>query len=407
MREWKYIKFSLIASIMTMMISYLACSNDMPIQGLDLANSDEIGIIDSTSITTLSLEEAINDTLNPTGSSPFLLLGESDNFSTQILLKFDNLPDSIEDVTHAAIILKTNALLGRKDTKRSFTASVHQITTAWEENKVTVENFQDAYDLTNLGTAEMLSVDREFFNGDSVTFEKVRIELTSEAVEIVESWADSTSGVENDGFLIDHENSDFIKEFFSKENVSHFPILEIGVVRNGRSDTLQINATEDAFLAKNDEILPDGPLYVDNIYSRQAILKFDFSQIPRESTVSRATLEMNVFNQNNVITDEGFTLIINRLAKPFESLDSLSIESGVSAIVSSVGKNATQISIPIGGLIQSWVNQTEDNYGFIIRAGTPGRDISRVAFFSTAMDPEKAPKIVVDFTVAPSIPYQN
>ncbi|MFQ5770358.1 MAG: DNRLRE domain-containing protein, partial [bacterium] len=345
---WSLNKFipHFTASILIILIGVIGCSGDMPIQGFDLTDAEDIGIIDSTGINKIALEISFKDTAAVTGKSPLLLLGAFANIEAQILLKFENLPDSVV-VTNAAIELKTSTIIGN-DSKSSFTATVHRITSDWDESKVKDETFGNAYDVNSIGMVEILSVDREFFNNDSLIFETVRIPLNTQGVDLVNNWIDTTSMVENNGVFIDFSNSHFIKEFFSNNNLSNQPRLELEVLKNGSErDTTSFIATADAFLVRSLSEPPAGPLYIDNVFSRQSVIKFDLSEIPRESTINRATLELNVYNQDNLLTDDGFTMQIVRLSEPFSMPNTYRPDSSITAILATVVKSTSTLSIPI------------------------------------------------------------
>ena len=131
------------------------------------------------------------------------------------------------------------------------------------------------------------------------------------------------------------------------------------------------------------------------------MVKFGLDSIPRESVVNRALLVLNVDAQNSVITDAGFTLQIIRLADEFQEPNIVVIDSTVAPINANVDEASTGLAISIGNLFQGWVSATAENHGILIRTATPGRDVSRVAFFSPQTDVTMAPSIQVEFSVAP------
>ncbi|NIU23868.1 DNRLRE domain-containing protein, partial [candidate division KSB1 bacterium] len=156
-----------------------------------------------------TLEEVtFRDTVTNTGSSPFLLLGAFRDIETRILLKFDSIPDTVE-VIDATILLRTNAIVGETRDKTAFTATVHQVTSDWDESTVSFENFQDAFDPNPLASSEILSVDREPASGEDLDVEIVSFDL---APEVIESLTDSTSMFNRFGVFIDFSSdSRFIK----------------------------------------------------------------------------------------------------------------------------------------------------------------------------------------------------
>lgn len=413
----KYVLWILTVALVSWLI-WGGCSEDMPIQGF---NPDEgfdpnnKGRIQSTVMATVE-EVTFSDTVTVTGRSPFLLLGAFSDIETRILLKFDQIPDSV-NVLGANILLRTNGLVSQSDNKSSFRASVHEVTAVWYDSTVTDESFQNAFDPNSIGGAEIISVDRGLLAGDSLIIETVRIELGVQGVEFI---GDSTSLFNRFGALIDFSNSSFIKEFFSENNSRYRPQLELTVAGDS-TDTKKvlIDVIEDAYLVSERIEPPAGPLYIDNIFSNQCVMKFDFSNIPRESTVNRAELQLNVLPEFSVLKgnntfsqlNDGLTFQIQRLAAPFEAPNSFTIDSTFTPILANVNRSDASTTIPgqqfrglFRQMIQQWVSQQVENHGFVVRTFTPGFDVSRVAFASSTSFPNDAPKLQIDFTTSPTIP---
>jgi len=94
------------------------------------------------------------------------------------------------------------------------------------------------------------------------------------------------------------------------------------------------------------------------------------------------------------------------LETPFESPES--VELGTISVdplvIPPITRDMTTVTIPIRSIIQLWVNNRIDNNGFLIRSATPGLDVARVAFRSTAMDSAASARLEIDFTTSPVIP---
>lgn len=383
------------------LFSLYGCSDDRPIQGFELADPEDRGEVTDTTLTLIELEESYRDTTVATGSSTILSLGSFENIEARIVLKFENLPDTIL-VTGASIILQTRAIIG--ESMQPFTATIHQITRDWNELSVTNDTLQNAFDLNPLGSASIFPTVGDTSATDTlVSIEAVRIDFDDP--QLVKDWIDTTSMVANYGVLLNFSNSDFIKEFFSKNNSSNQPRLEFYFENNdSERDTSFVTATADAYLVRSLIDPPAGPLYVDNVFSHQSVIKFDLASIPRESTINKANLILNVQDENSILTGDGIVVQITRLAEPFTSPDTIELDTLVTSIVQLVKDSDSSITIPIRSMLQDWTSQQFENHGFLIRAGIPGLDISRVAFFSSVIDSSMAPKIEVDFTVSPNVP---
>lgn len=395
---------SFIAALVWLWISFTGCSGDMPIQGFDLADPQDRGVVDSTGIENIDFAASFSDTVTPSGVlSPSLLLGAFNNVETRILVRFGNFPDSVT-ITKAAIVFITNRVIGSKDAKTTFPATVHRVTADWKEGTVTDENFQNAFDGSALATAEILSI----------VADTVRFNLNSEGVQLVNDWADTTDEVENFGVLIDFSASTFVKDFFARGIAAGQPVLEIVVEKpDAPIDTMTVAVDADAFLTRRLFEPPPGPLYVDHLFTSQSVIKFDFSNIPRESTVNRVTMTLRVDQERSLFAGRTFTVQIQRLKKSFSSLspDSLELDNDLNLIVlADISATQTLITIPselfrpvFRRMIQDWISERVPNHGFIFRSALPGSDISRVAIVSAEMDSTRAPKLSIDFSVAPTI----
>jgi hypothetical protein len=385
----------------TLIISLYGCSDDRPIQGFDLADPAERGEVINLTLSSIELEETFRDTTAATGASAILSLGLFDNREARILLKYENIPDTLL-IVGASIVLFTRNVIG--ESMQPFTATIHQVTNDWEEFSVTDETFQNSFDANVLGTASIFPTVGDTSAVDSLAaVEAVRIDFDNP--QLVIDWVDSTSMVDNYGVLINFSNSNFIKDFFSINNDANQPRLELYFLRNGSErDTTFTVASADAFLVRSLTEPSVGPLYVDNVFSRQSIVKFDLSSIPRESTINKAILQLNVKRENSILTNDGVAIQIIRLAEPFIAPNVFKTDSLFNPIVALVKESETFVSIPIRTMLQAWTSLAVENHGFLIKTGTPGRDVSRVSFFSSAVDPSLAPKITIDYTVAPEVP---
>jgi len=392
------------------LICSMSCGSDKSIQGFsedDGFDPNDRGVVGSKLITTLEIEESFSDTLVATGRTPLLLLGAFKDIETRILLKFDNIPDTVT-ITNATISIRTRELFGDNRNKSSFMASIHAVREDWEEEKVTDDNFANSFDINAMASAEILSVAGTVLDSNLTRIETVRFPLNSEGVDLVKSWVDTTA--DNFGFFLNFDpgQSFFIKEFFSKDdpNLQPLPTLDLEVLEGTEKDTIFIPVTADAYLFSSSVEPPAGRLYVDNVFSRQTVIKFDLSGIDSLSTINRADLTLRLDGDNSILGNDPFVLQMISLDSPFETPETLSLGaiSVDPAVIPLIFRGETAITIPITNFIQLWVNNRIDNNGFLIRAAAPGLDVARVAFRSAALDSATGVRLEIDFTTSPVIP---
>ncbi|MFQ5648340.1 MAG: DNRLRE domain-containing protein [bacterium] len=380
--------------------SFVGCEQDDPIDGFDLlSNPADRGVVDSTTITTLLGEETMQDTLVATGSGLFLELGQFDDLETRILLRFNSVPDSVV-IQGAKLVLNTNTFYADGSEKFSFQATVHRVTAPWDEKSVTYEEFGNAFDPTPIAEAEIFTTALGVGTVDSL-FESIRFEFGEEGKNLVRDWA---AGSDTLGILIDFESSGFIKEFFSQDGNITQPRLELAVSDSGAGgDTTIVSVADaDAYIVNRLIPLPEGPLYVDNIFGHQSFVKFDLSMIPRESTINLARLKLDVIQSNTNVKNSGFAFLVNTLEEPFTPESEVKIATDGFLTSAVANPQTTTLEITITNLVQFWVTEDVENHGILLRTTSPGSDITRLAFHSSQTDPDLAPRLEVRFSSAPN-----
>lgn len=402
---------------LTLLILFFGCKNDLPLQGFDPEDGFDPrrrGQFTTEVLGTLE-EVTFSDTVTVTGRSPFLALGEYKGVEARILMKFAPMPDSL-DVLSAAILLRTNAIFHDRTNKTSFTATCHEALSEWADSTVTYDSFGDAFDPTPIASIEMLSVDR---GSDTLNVETVRIELDSLVLEQV--LFDSTSNFNRNGIVIKANGATFIKEFFSVNNEANRPQLELRVAGedSGEVNRIFVEVQQDAFVARELNRLPSDLLYVDYLFTRHVVLKFDLSHIPRETLINRASMKINLNKAYSIIKSDGvanlnngFALMIERLKAPFQPGADVEIDSSRVQVLTVVPEQPNPVVVPDGQFasafrrfIQDWVDGSAENHGMIMRTFTSGFDVSRLAIqTSTPTDSTAGPILEIEYSVAPNYP---
>jgi len=373
------------------------CKSDRPIEGFDLVlDPSIIGKIDTVSALSL-FESSFLDTLVSTGASPFLGLGSFSNIESRILLRFSDIPDTV-DITKAVLVMDTNTLFSDGRSKSEFKAVVRKINEPWDEGTVNDVNFN--YDTTSfISQAIVKSRIADFSSADSSGIESIRFEFDAAGVALVQSWVSPTAS-DTHGVLIDYEDGGFIKEFFSRNGTITItrPRIELQVSKNGVIvDTLVSLPTSDAFLVRKLAEPDEGPLYMDNLFSHQSFIKFALDSIPQFSTINRAELVLNLDKASSRLKDTSFSFLVASLSE-FSSPNSAEIDSLVPFISSNLYPSTTELRINLRGMLQLLTSQGRKSDGFLLRATSQGRDVSRAAFYSRATDKLLAPKIEVEYT---------
>ncbi|MGH7453844.1 MAG: DNRLRE domain-containing protein [bacterium] len=392
----------------------LACNKDTPISGnADLINRDDLGNVLQSSLKA-RMDSTAGKALNTAGGS-FLFLGSYKNIESRVLLRFDPLPDS-GTVIAARLRLPAEEATGQTG---SFDATVHQVTTPWNESKVTWgENdfpvqFNPAMDTKQIFVTVADTTDTIAFNLNP---------------QVVARWFSSLSVSTRDtnGVLLQAPNATFIKAFASRFNSSRRPFLELTtrmrVANRDTTITTRRSATASVFVFKRLAPLPVQRLHVGNGESLQSVLSFDLRKfipdtIPKSATISRATLSLQFDAANSVFVDNDDILSLTLYVdlRKFE-LDTLKTADLFKAPLDSllffqntaVGISSTSIQLDITGLVQRWVllppeeRTPPQSYGyFYLVPDFPALLLSRAAFYSRENGESLAPKLKIEYTTPP------
>ncbi len=367
------------------------CRSDSSIDGFNLlSNPNDVGVVDSAIVVT-SLQATFDDTVASTGSSQFLEIGQSGNIRAYSLLKFDAISDTAT-ILSAKLILNTNTLFSEGSNKSIFTATVHQIVEDWQETTVNYEIRPD-FIQSALSNTTIVSTAAAASESDSLFTETITFAFDNSGIALLETWQDTLNS--NFGVYINHQNSNFIKEFFSDNSSINQPRLELEIENSKGKDTVLVVASEGAFIVEPLVPLRDGPLFIDNLFTNATVLKFDLSSISKETVVNNAVFKINFIDDLSVIKASGFTFRIDLLAEEFTGQKNVEIDSTFSPIIDIINPAENPSIVSINRILQFWLTEDFENYGILIRAFSPGSDISKVALHSNSTEPTFAPRIEV------------
>jgi len=375
------------ASILAMLLGYIGCVHRTPVEAPE---SVSLGNVNTIEITAPVLE-ATAAKIVATGTSPLMLLGEADNRRASILIKFTNFPDSGEVVSAKLTMINFKSI---GDSTGQFEASAHAVLEDWKESLVTFENFNRQFDPEELARATVTPAD-----SDTVVFEF--------DPALIAGWRDSS--ITNNGIYIQPHNATFLSHLISRNSLDRIPVLRIGFKPIAGQDSVATwisLPTQDAFIFERLAPINGGWLYAADGEDYRSILKFDLSAIPKSATISRATLTLTVDSLNSFLAkDDGYVFDLYRLTE--DSDDPLTAALDSSRAINKVSVNVTSASktlgIDIRSQVQQWTFGNQFNFGMLLLSRRPERELYRAAFYSTAQDSAKAPKITITYTVPPTI----
>ena len=332
----------------------------------------------------------------PTGGGTFLYVGAGDNKSAATLVKFTNLPQSIQ-VNGAELELRSTSNMGIINGNVDVT--IHKVNDDWVDSTVTADTFGNAFDPAIMSTFSFTVADT-----DTVV---VPLDKT-----VIQGWIDGT--IENHGLYIQAPGAAYFKRINSRLANDNRPVLRLFHEKEGVKDTTVFTASDDAFVFNLQQEPVQGPLYVGNGLEHRSILRFDFSTIPRYANINLAILTLQIDTLNSFLSKDAiFTFSIDAITKaagdpegvtlndfedPFN--DSLATRrTSLFAFSYAVLDTSETITVDLTPLMQNWTWNKYSNNGLVVVSRQNNLDLYRTAFFSKETRPEKAPSVKVYYTV--------
>jgi len=378
----------------------LACNNDKTIPlSSGLADPAQLGQRRQAT-TVVGLDSTASKVVNTFGTAN-LWVGKFDNLESRFLLRFAklSLPDT---VTVVAATLKLHGILAQGK-GADFDATIHQVTatTAWDSAKVTwgSGNFPVDFNSAPMNTQRVSAV-----KGDSIIFKLDPV--------VVSSWR--TVDGRQQGVLVQAPGATFMKAFGSHFSTPKQPVVELITLKRGntKNDTTRFSPTVSIFLFQRLSALRQGPLYTGLGEQHVSTLFFDVSAIPKNVTISRALLTLEVDTLNSVFYSNRLDLqlsYIGPIAIPNYNFNPLRFEPFGSyqdtlrtAELDTVGAASQQVTFAITSAVQQWVADSKNNLGVVLfPISFSARDLARAAFYSRETAPARAPKLQIEYTLPP------
>jgi len=281
------------------------------------------------------------------GSKDMLLLGEFNEYSSNILIKFRTRGD-FKSIKSANMVLTPHSSVG--EVSSEFEGLIYEITSDWNEYEIPEISY-------NSNEVVSFSVYSTSDKRDSITVPP----------DLVQKWYNDTTT--NYGIMIGFKNADFIKKYFSKEGVG-FPYMLIKGNIGTTEDTVYIYPEMDTHLVKS-KVEPNlGELTIDDLSIYRSIIKFDSISIPENSTINMALLELVLKTEDSFIQGEyEDRLYAYRVETSSWKPDEIEFEwdSFENQQASNfIDDNTVQINIT--GIFQQWVSNIKENNGLIIKS---------------------------------------
>lgn len=370
----------------------IACDDKAPTKVFDeFVDSTAVGSFHSIVIPKPAFSETKTVMVNA-GFSPFLYLGQADGKRVSLLFRFFNLPDSLE-IDQARVVLIGTRWFGQSGGMIS--VAVHQVLENWDPSRITSQDLTAGfYDPGLVG-------EHTFTVSDSDT---VSIAFNP---DLIEHWA-TLPDSQNFGILIRPVMATALQQFNAFEAGNSVPKLQLFHSDTNRVNPIEVDAAADVYVAEVLRPPSPGPLYIGNTDEYKTLLRFDLSAIPKDATINRARLFLQVDSLHSFLsTNDGFAFgaetVTSEITELGVPVDSLTATQKIVALSTTLGVVDTSrvLTINMNSQMQQWISGLQTHLGIALVTRRPGRDLYRLALHSAATDSTKAPRLEIEFTVPP------
>ena len=403
-----------IAILLGLVLLVLNCTNNKPLpNGYDLIEREnKAGLMPVITLEPINWARYWDSPV--TGGYTTLLLGDSQNIQSSILLKCRNL---IKIDTTAKLISTTLRMYGSYlfGDDSLMTISMHRVNSDWVENSVLMTDVDGTFD-----TEPLEQVDFTFHKNDWADIPIANFEFMSDW--ILDSYQAEQS---IHGLLISSTSANLAAEFVSSDATANPAYIQV-VTENsdGGNDTTKAFLSHDASLLRytsevEPEVREEKPqtLRIGNASGYSSFIQFDVSAIPAEATIHKALLSFYVdAEESNTRDDVSMSISAARLVgdslwtPSTIELDSLSLPASDLASAESE-LFAFDSNTPIAAvskIVQQWISVEESpNFGFLLLPQYPGKDFQELSLKTGALDPVFTPTLVITYSLPPSHRFAN
>jgi hypothetical protein len=302
-------------------------------------------------------------------ASNYLLIGNYDNISCGILIRFD-IPDTLRfaQIKSSRIrLFKSDFVIGDTTVPAKFTA-----------HKVLSNYYDTLYDARVVGEFEGIPDSVNYFPIDT---------------SVVREWFMG----QNYGLYLKPQNNGVIWGFKSLDEMLFTPALEVGIGKaDGGVDTVRFFYGSDGYIARSSEIADTNNIIIQAGVGLRSILKFDISKLPKNIIVNRAEISIYLKEKKRYIrgTDSLIASFITDLGLVKKSLGG--VEGNYLGVRNPL--DTLEYIIPVTTPVQRWLNG-EPNNGVLIRFYNEHDNFDRYVFYFR----DRKPKLKIYYTTKPGV----
>lgn len=340
-------------------------------------------------------------TYSNTGVSPFLYVGQAENYIAEALLKFNpymvSLPDSYQ-VDSIVLNVSLDSIITPESNSLSISLHLLELAQIWTEIGVTWANLDSLpvgkYVATfNLTAEDTDSVSVHFFGEDPLV-ESQRCD------SLLRAWEWASSGGKtldfNNGIRLTGETSDnCLLRLASGENTTVADRPKLYLYLNvfdslgslvAEDSQFTLYAGGDAFIANYYGQIDSSYLYLGDAFAYRSLFLFNVDTLfPSyyDVAIQRAEINLHADTANTTANFDHITSAFPiAMADTSWIVDPLNAETIPSTVIyATYNVTAATLTVNLTDLVYSWIRYPGTNHGIMVRAFSEYYNIARTAFY--------------------------
>ncbi len=408
--------YSFVLILLISLIGFWGCEENPNEVALDDRNGEVVtDTLYATADNTYRLPRKISTLV-----SSRILLGEYGGIKTRIIMRLANLRDSIS-IQKAWMEFPTAGITGNTQSA-PFAATAYPIREFWLSD--TVEVWQGNPD-NNVDFSTPLGS----FTVTPNRSDTLQLHFNAAGLQRLHEWADTSNGIDNNGFILHFENAAFIKEFRARDDLNQTGPRLFYEYRNPSDTTVfrdSLLVLSDAYL-RSGRFQTDNPqrLYITTLDSGYvSLLNFDLTPLVERYSnrviVESANLELPVdWGESFVNRDFGPNLVMFPIVSPLDS-SGIRVDSRFdfdqAVLVTAFSADSTYLQVPdentstaglerrqlAANFLQLLLNDPDAFTGFVIQSISLTDHLAKFAFYRSSIpDPNMRPRLIITSLLLP------
>lgn len=319
-------------------------------------------------------------------TSDDLLLGRFKGTESAVLVKFGTLAGDLDSVlVKRAYFFLAPRFKIADNSDSTMDVSIHRVTMAWDEESIDPLTVLNNFDPNPIFSGQFSTVADQ---ADSLLLDN----------ELVQGWIDSDS--DNNGLLVVVQSADYMGVYYSDETIPP-PTIKIVYEKQSVLDSALVGASEGLSILQSNFQLPPQRLMVGSGFGYSSFFKLDYSEIPKNATINKASLTLHVDTLLSIHKKSAF-FEMSHLKANSQDWENFPTLADTVSFDTTHYRGGDRLKVDLTFLVQYWVNREGDDFGFRLAPYFLNRSLFRTVIFSSSVaDSLKHPQLEVFYTIPP------